>query len=245
MELLCLARAAGRQWKEIWPTTPKLEEASDVGRALSAEEEGRILGATLGNPSPYVGAAIRIALSTAMREGEIRNLQVQRLDIDRRELRVGKAKTPAGKGRGIPINNELYQTLDVHLAWLNKTFGSPRPEWYLFPFCDHGRPFDPTRPVTTLKSAWESVRAAARVDCRFHDLPHTALTKMAEEEVPEETMKAIAGHMSRRMLELYSHIRLAAKKKAVAGLTLATPIVEVPKVSRKVKAKRFIGLASK
>jgi len=68
---------------------------------------------------------------------------------------------------------------------------------------------------------------------------------MAEEEVPEETMKAIAGHMSRRMLELYSHIRLAAKKKAVAGLNLATPIVEVPKVSPKVKAKRFIGFVSK
>ena len=33
-------------------------------------------------------------------------------------------------------------------------------------------------------------------------------------------MLALMGHMSRAMLERYSHIRLAAKKEAVAGLTL-------------------------
>src|SRR6516162_5555817 len=121
----------------------------------------------------------------------------------------------------------------------------PKTRMVLVPLLRSRTTIRPDTAGTTLKSAWESVRAAARVDCRFHDLRHTALTKMAEEEVPEETMKAIAGHMSRRMLELYSHIRLAAKKKAVAGLNLATPIVEVPKVSPKVKAKRFIGFVSK
>jgi hypothetical protein len=33
-------------------------------------------------------------------------------------------------------------------------------------------------------------------------------------------MLAIMGHMSRAMLERYSHIRMAAKREAVAGLTL-------------------------
>ena len=45
MELLCLARAAGRTWRQLWPTVARLEEPSDIGRALSSEEEGRLLGA--------------------------------------------------------------------------------------------------------------------------------------------------------------------------------------------------------
>jgi hypothetical protein len=34
-------------------------------------------------------------------------------------------------------------------------------------------------------------------------------------------MLAIMGHMSRAMLERYSHIRMAAKREAVAGITFA------------------------
>jgi hypothetical protein len=34
------------------------------------------------------------------------------------------------------------------------------------------------------------------------------------------TMLALMGHMSRAMLERYSHIRMAAKREAVAGVTL-------------------------
>ena len=33
-------------------------------------------------------------------------------------------------------------------------------------------------------------------------------------------MLALMGHMSRSMLERYSHIRMAAKIEAVAGMTL-------------------------
>ena len=33
-------------------------------------------------------------------------------------------------------------------------------------------------------------------------------------------MLALMGHMSRAMLERYSHIRMAAKRDAVAGITL-------------------------
>ena len=38
------------------------------------------------------------------------------------------------------------------------------------------KPVDPNRPTTTLKSAWTAVRATAAVECRFHDLRHTAIT---------------------------------------------------------------------
>jgi hypothetical protein len=43
---------------------------------------------------------------------------------------------------------------------------------------------------------------------------------MAEAGVPESTMLAIMGHMSRAMLERYSHIRREAKREAVKALQL-------------------------
>ena len=54
----------------------------------------------------------------------------------------------------------------------------------------------------------------------MHDLRHTFATRLAENGASESTMLALMGHMSRAMLERYSHIRVAAKREAVAGVTL-------------------------
>jgi len=57
---------------------------------------------------------------------------------------------------------------------------------------------------------------------------------MAEAGVPESTMLALAGHMSRAMLERYSHIRMKAKRDAVEAISLSVPSpvsVEVPTIS--------------
>jgi integrase len=204
-----------------------------------------LLGAAEKNRSPLIYPFIRIALLTGMRGGEIRTLQVGRVNLRDKALRVGRAKTPAGEGRGIPMNAELFATISNQVGWLKKTFGEPEPEWYLFPFCNTVRPIDPTRPVTSLKTAWESVRTAAAVNCRLHDLRHTAATKMAENGMPEATMKALLGHMSTSMIERYSHIRDAAKREAVEGLKLATAVFGVPKESPKVEQKRRLKVVSK
>ncbi len=245
MELLCLTRAMGTTWRQLWPAVPKLDEPCDIGRALSPEEEGRLLGAASKNRSHFIYPFLRIALLTGMRCGEIRALQLRQLDLEKRELRVGHAKTPAGEGRGIPMNPELFDTISSRVAWLEKTFGKRQPNWYLFPFCKHTRPVDPTRPVTTLKTSWESVRTAAKVSCRLHDLRHTAATKMAENDTPEATMKALLGHMSQAMLERYSHIRMDAKRKALNAVKLAAPIFGVPMVSPIVSSKRRLNVVGK
>ena len=95
------------------------------------------------------------------------------------------------------MSPELFDTVAGQVSSLQQMFGKPQPEWFLFPFCDRVRPIDPTRPVTTVKTSWESVRAAGKVSCRMHDLRHTAATKMAENDVPEATMKALLDHVER------------------------------------------------
>jgi integrase len=240
MELLCLSRAFGRTWRELWPDVPKLEEREDIGRALTPDEEAALLRAAAANPSPFIDRFIRVALTSAMRSGEIRTLQVGRVDFANRTVTVGRSKSKRGSGRVIPMNADLNGLLAAQVAWLEEKFGRVQPGWYLFPFYDDARkPTDPTRPVTTVKSAWEGVREAAKVECRFHDLRHTAITKLAEQGVPDSTMKALAGHVHEKMLERYSHIRMAAKREAVEALALPKAVGSdgVPKESPKVRQK--------
>jgi hypothetical protein len=48
---------------------------------------------------------------------------------------------------------------------------------------------------------------------------HTFISRLAENPgVSEQTIKALAGHVSRQMLERYSHIRSEAKQAAILAL---------------------------
>lgn len=68
--------------------------------------------------------------------------------------------------------------------------------------------------------AWRSLtKKVGLPGLRFHDLRHPAITELAESGASEQTIMAIAGHVSRRMLERYSHIRMQAKRPALEGLS--------------------------
>ncbi len=220
MELGELSRAIGKPWSVLWPKVRKLEERKDVGKALSNEEEKRLLE-TAGKKKRWQLAAtmIRIALLTGMRSGEITGLTWGQVDFDGRKVTVGRAKTASGTGRQIPMNGDLFDVLSIHAKWFTGKFGATEADYYLFPF-GKPQPTDPTRCTTTLKTVWGSIRTEAKVGCRLHDLRHTAATKMAEDGVPESTTLALMGHMSRAMLERYSHIRMAAKRAAVEALSI-------------------------
>lgn len=234
-ELGELSRAMGRTWRELWPRVKKLEERKEVGRALSPDEEKRLLEAADKNRSANVRTMVRVSLLTGFRAGELSAMTWGQVDFAERILTVGRAKTAAGTGRQVPMNEDLFQVLTMHAAWFTERFGAGKAEHYVFPW---GSPYpsDPTKPTVELKTAWETVRTNAKVSCRWHDLRHTVCTKMAEAGVPESTMLAIMGHMSRAMLERYSHIRMKAKREAVESLNL-TPKQATTKQPAKVSAK--------
>ena len=72
--------------------------------------------------------------------------------------------------------------------------------------------FNPTKPAEKWDTAWRPLRAAAGLKgFRFHDLRHTVVTDLLEAGEPEHVIEAVTGHLSRRMLEHYSHQRLKAK----------------------------------
>lgn len=226
MEVGELSRAIGHPWSTLWPKVRKMEERKDVGKALSTAEERRLLDAATSQTSPNrsqtMGTFLRVALMTGMRSGEILGLTWGQVDLSKRVITVGRAKTSSGTGRQIPINGDLVAVLSTHASWAQERFGMVEAGHYLFPF-GKPTPSDPSQPMTDITGAWDALRERACVNCRLHDLRHTAATKMAEAGVPESTMLALMGHMSRAMLERYSHIRMAAKREAVEALCALKP----------------------
>jgi len=55
---------------------------------------------------------------------------------------------------------------------------------------------------------------------RFHDLRHQAITELAESKASDQTIMSIAGHVSKKMLQHYSHVRMDAKRNALDALTM-------------------------
>ena len=136
------------------------------------------------------------------------------MDLNKRFLIVGRSKTEAGEGRTIPLNAALLEPLREHAEWCTLCFGSIEPNWYLFPFGQLNH-LDPTRPITTIKTAWAGARERAGATGRLHDSRHTLLTELAENGASDQTIMGIAGHVSSQMLKYYSHIRMQAKREAL------------------------------
>ncbi len=69
------------------------------------------------------------------------------------------------------------------------------------------------------RKAWLGACKNAGVCYRWHDLRHTFVSRLAESaSVNEQTIRSLAGHVSRQMLEHYSHIRSHAKQAAIRCL---------------------------
>src|ERR1700760_893060 len=109
-----------------------------------------------------------MATMLGLRDKEIRTLQWSGFDLLRRLITVGQTKTNAGTGRTIPMNDDLFAVAVEYAKWYTGRFGTSQSDWYVFPF-GRPRPNDPTRPQTSLKTAWRNARAKANVDGRFHD----------------------------------------------------------------------------
>jgi integrase len=131
----------------------------------------------------------------------------------------------AGTGRIIPLNARAVAVLS---QWRG-LFAGAVPDHYVFPHEKYGLAGNdrklcayeiiPTEPMHRWKVAWESARKVANVACRFHDLRHTFISRLAESQASDSTVMALAGHVSRAMMERYSHIRMEAKRKAVEHLS--------------------------
>jgi integrase len=219
-EVQLLLRLCGEQGALIRATLRrdkalKLPLPPSPGRPYSTDEKARMLEEAQKLRTPLMCAALALDLNTGLRDKELREIRWGQIDlINKKTLTVGKSKTEAGTGRMIPLNEIAVAALVAHAAWYVRRFGECRPEWFVFAF-GTPLPTDPTRPITSFKTAWTKVRKEAGVKGRWHDNRHTLVTELAEGGAGDEVIMSIAGHVSRAMLSRYSHVRMEAKRRAL------------------------------
>jgi len=161
-----------------------------------------------------------IAANTTTGGCEIRNLRL-RTSKQRRRCSASVSEKIGSESERFRSSEPRWWAVERLLDQANK-LGSTKPEHYLIPRRLGGKQYDPTQPPSRWgwRTAWRKLTEEARLEgLRPHDLLHHAISRLAESpEASEQTIMAIAGHVSREMLEHYSHVRQEAKRRALESL---------------------------
>jgi integrase len=235
-------------WARLQPDVRMLRTRDDVGRAITPVEEQALLQACSLSWSPSLLPFVTLALDTGARFGVIKNLRWENIDFVERCLKFGKDKTPSGTGRIVPLNPRACTTLQFwasqfpvrkpeHFVFpYQQVGGGGKKEVFGF---TKGVSYDldPTRPFGEIKEAWEKARLrAARIlkgipdnsdeeveplRCRFHDLRHTAVSRMLDAGVPLMKVAKIVGWSPSTMVQMaarYGHFTLDELRGAVESI---------------------------
>lgn len=198
------------QWKLIEENPARYVEPLPVTkeeltrRALDAQQRGR-LGKVLqyGNEPEACSAAIRLALLTACRHGELLALRWRDVDLEKREFRVVDAKSGP---RSVTINERAFEILSE----LKRSSLTENVLEY------DGAALTDTR----LRGSWDRIRKAAGIENkRFHDLRHTAATAAVEQGSSAWEVMVLLGHKNITTSQIYvtelenrEHQRAASEK---------------------------------
>ncbi|MBF0431025.1 MAG: site-specific integrase [Fibrobacteria bacterium] len=139
--------------------------------------------------SPHLKLAIRIAVFTGMRRGEILNLKWDQIDLDEGYIYLSPQETKEQYPRWVPILPQLEPFL---IAEMSKSE-------YVINY--HGKP------VKEIRKAWTNAKTDAEIeDLRFHDLRHWARRFFRQAGVKPELLKAILGHHCSKTSERYDSV---------------------------------------
>ncbi len=225
-------------WAQISGRVRMLRQEGEAGRALSLEEEQRLIAAISKSRSPSLLPFFLLSLDAGLRPSETRALRRSSIRaqwngavITQAEILIGHSKTAAGAGRLVPLTKRARGALS---SWFAR-FPEAEIDAFVFPFhraaiAGNGRQpmiydvhLDRAMSPSNYKSAFATACQKSGVKCRFYDARHTFITRLAENpSISEETIRQLAGHVNTRMLSRYAHIRVAARRAAIATLEQQT-----------------------
>jgi len=202
-ELSCLKTIFSKavEWGKIEqnPTAKVKKFREPKGREvyLSDDEIRRLIAAA----TPAARAIFTVALGTGMRKGEILGLKWENVKFRDGYIFIPDSETKSGKSRHIPISGAVAAVLKA----------IPREADYVF----YNRA--KKNRVKDVKTAFRAAIRRAGLDSgiRFHDLRHSAASKMVREGVDLVTVSKILGHSSIQMTMRYAHPSPENLKRAV------------------------------
>ncbi len=177
----------------------KLRMNNLCGHCLTTDEEETLFKGLA--DFEWVGQIVLFALHTGMRRSEIFNLQWFDVDMVRETAHVRQSKN--GKARAVPMNETVKGMLQRLPKTSEYVFPSPKTGGRVM---DVGRQFE------------RAVKETGLISFRFHDLRHTAATRMADAGVDPFTLAYIFGWSDIRMAMRYTHATNATMRQAVRSL---------------------------
>ena len=168
-------------------------------RRVSWSEARQMLKACDAHTNPMLAWVVRIALYSAMRQGEILSLTRDQVDLNRRIVRLNETKN--GSERTIPLSRRAAKVFEQALA------NPIRPiDTDLIFFGEPGR--DGIRRPYRINKVWSNaLNRAGITNLHFHDLRHEAISRLVERGLSDQEVAAISGHRSMQMLKRYTHLR--------------------------------------
>ena len=169
------------------PVTMIKKPSSSQGRdrILNDEEFGRLF-IELEKISPWYKPLVEFALETAMRRGEIMSLLWVHINFEKSVAFLPLTKN--GDSRYVPLSSKAIRIIKS------------------LPRGIDGRVF-PLNKGTVSILFLRAVRRAKVEDFHFHDLRHTAITRLASIFSNPMEIAAISGHKSLSMLKRYTHLK--------------------------------------
>jgi integrase len=150
-------------------------------------EEERLLKACRKARNPFLLPVVRLALETAMRQGELISLRWEHIDLTRRIAHLPDTKN--GESRTVPLSTTAVEVLRE------------------LPRSLHGQVFPGLTTEAVKRAYLRAIRSARIVNLRFHDLRHEATTRLFEKGLNIMEVASITGHKDLRMLRRYTHLK--------------------------------------
>ncbi len=171
-------------------------------RILTRDEEICLLAACANRYQKHLRPILICALDTGMRRGEIFGLKWSDVDFEERVLTIRAFNTKTMKGRQVSLTTRL--AIELEKLWEE----SPKTKDQLvFGFTNN------------VKKSFTSVRIRSGLpDIRFHDLRHTAATRLVAAHLPLPEVGRVLGHTQANTTYRYVNANIETTRRAAALL---------------------------
>lgn len=189
-------------WVDSVPKIRKVEEGQPRERYLEKDEARKLIQCC----PPHLRDKVILALSTGLRDRNIRELRWDEVDLPNRQITIPGTKMKSGKTTTIPINEVAWELLRKR-----RKSTSRHPEWV---FAYGGKPVH----RSGTRAFRKALKRAGIEDFRWHDLRHTWASWHVQAGTHTAAVRELGGWSDDRMVKRYAHLSTKHLRKQAENI---------------------------
>ncbi len=194
-----MRRTSNRHRRKLNSGNAKEEGLDDLPVVLVEQEIPRFLKAA-SSVDDFI--AVSLMLFSALRVGEVEELRIKDIDLERDELTVRAEIAKHNKERRVPLDVRTAALLSARLCEIKLSSS----EEFVYPRKEGLASRTVARTFQNRVPAMAEDAGIRRIRVTPHTLRHTAITQMLERGIPIEAVRQIAGHEELQTTLIYTHL---------------------------------------